>query len=117
MNNDNKNLIAIIACLISLLGIFITSIVSIKLEKEQFESNLIVKAVENDDIEVSKRNLRFLIESGIVSRENKKIKKLLSNDTILEIVLPNTVKIKSGPLNDFSINEYALFSKFYGNSI
>jgi hypothetical protein len=110
MNNDNKNLIAIIACLISLLGIFITSIVSIKLEKEQFESNLIVKAVENDDIEVSKRNLRFLIESGIVSRENKKIKKLLSNDTILEIVLPNTVKIKSGPLNDFSINEYALFS-------
>ena len=37
MNNDNKNLIAIIACLISLLGIFITSIVSIKLEKEQFE--------------------------------------------------------------------------------
>lgn len=110
MNNENKNFIAIIGCLITLFGIITTSIMSIKLEEEQFESNLIIKAIADNDIDKSKRNLIFLIETGFVSKDNMKIKNLLKNDTLLELILPKSIKIKTEPLNDFNINEYDLFS-------
>lgn len=58
-----------------------------ELERTQFESTLIINAIEKDDLNSTKENLIFLLESGIVSKENEKIQKIL-NDTILQIVFP-----------------------------
>lgn len=75
-----------------------------ELEKSQFESNLILKAVETGDIDSSKRNLKFLVESGFISRDNKKLKKVLS-DSILEIKFPEQILNLAEPENGNIVNE------------
>jgi hypothetical protein len=49
------------------------------LEREQFESNLILKAIGSGDKKLSYDNLRFLIEGGLIRPESDKVSKLLQN--------------------------------------
>lgn len=58
-----------------------------RLEREQYESTLIVQAVNNADQARSRANLKFLIEAGLVSAHNEKILPLLLDST-MRIKLP-----------------------------
>lgn len=94
---------AIIAGIISIGVSIYTSYENRLLEKDQFESNLILKAIDTKSIDSSKRNLRFLIEGGFISKDNEKIKKVII-DSILEIKFPKeTILI---PQNDVQVNEF-----------
>lgn len=59
----------------------------LRLEREQYESTLIVQAVNNADQARSRANLKFLIEAGLVSAHNEKILPLLLDSSML-IKLP-----------------------------
>lgn len=68
----------------------------IKLERIQFESTLIINAIDKSDIESSKKNIKFLIESGLISSKNEKILLILTDTTFL-IKLPTTDTITIEP--------------------
>jgi hypothetical protein len=57
------------------------------LEREQFESNLILKAIGSGDKKLSYDNLRFLVEGGLIRTESDKVSRLLQ-DTSFHFHLP-----------------------------
>jgi hypothetical protein len=57
------------------------------LEREQFESNLILKAISAGDIKQSRENMRFLVEAQFIRRESDKVSHLL-RDTSFHFHLP-----------------------------
>lgn len=81
----------------------------IEMEKIQFESTLIINAIDKGDIESSKKNIKFLIESGLISKTNKKILPLLTDSTF-SIVFPVKDTIKLEPQNKFEIGNNFLKS-------
>lgn len=72
------------------------------LEKEQFESTLIVNAIEKGDIEASRQNIEFLINSGLISQSNNKIVALLG-DTTFKAKFPEKVLIELTPTNTLEL--------------
>jgi len=81
----------------------------IEMEKIQFESTLIINAIDKGDIESSKKNIKFLIESGLISKTNQKIIPLLTDSTF-SIVFPVKDTIKLEPQNKFEIGNTFLKS-------
>ena len=57
------------------------------LQKQQFESELILRAIVPDSITRSKKNIDILVKAGFISKENEIIKKLDGNDSLLNIHL------------------------------
>lgn len=43
---------------------------ALELEKNQFESNLVLKLITPDDTTQSIRNIKFFIEAGFLSKDN-----------------------------------------------
>jgi hypothetical protein len=52
-----------------------------ELEREQFESNLILKAISTGDKKQSFDNLRFLVESHLIRQESDKVSQLLQDSS------------------------------------
>lgn len=75
----------------------------IELERKQFESTLILGAIEKNNPEQSKKNIKFLIESKLISPKNEKIISLLT-DSVYEIVLPKIDTIELKPQNPKILN-------------
>lgn len=82
-----------------------------EMEKIQFESTLIINAINKGDIESSKKNIKFLIESGLISKTNQKIIPLLTDSTF-SIVFPVKDTIKLEPQNKFEIGNTFLKSVY-----
>lgn len=55
----------------------------IKLEKEQFESTLITNSIDYRNLTSSRENVKFLIESELISRENEKLLSFFTDTTFL----------------------------------
>ena len=113
-SKDNKtirNLLwgGIITLLINLLVSYFQDQKKVEMEKIQFESTLIINAIDKGDIESSKKNIKFLIESGLISKTNQKILPLLTDSTF-SIVFPKIDTVKIEPLNEFEIGNAFLKS-------
>lgn len=81
-----------------------------EMERVQFESSLILNSIDKGDIEASKRNIKFLIESGLISNKNEKIIPLLT-DTTFSIKLPQVDTVTIEPLNSYETGESYLLEK------
>lgn len=55
------------------------------LERQTFEAQLIIKAVDTDDHTKAARNLSFLVNAGLVQDANGRIAKLIKNPTSLPV--------------------------------
>lgn len=114
VNNENKtirNLIwgGLITLIINLFVSYYQNIQKIKMEQNQFESTLIINAIDKWDIESSKKNIEFLINSGLISKNNQKIIPLLT-DTTFRIVFPKIDTIAIEPTNNFELSNSILNS-------
>ncbi len=74
----------------------------LEFERVQYESSLILTSIDKEDIEKSKKNIRFLIESKLISAKNEKIIQLL-NDTTFIINLPKQDTITISPNNNYKL--------------
>lgn len=101
---DTPIIPALIAAAVAIGVSWYSGVQNRKLEKEQFESNLILKAVETGNIDSSKRNLKFLIEAGLISKNNEKIERVLI-DSVLEIKFPKAEEDIINPENNYTLNE------------
>jgi hypothetical protein len=66
--------VAIIAFIGSFLGTFLQGCFSQKQQRREFESTLIINAIETGYSDASKKNLKFLLDAGIISEKEKEIK-------------------------------------------
>jgi hypothetical protein len=80
------------------------------MERVQFESSLILNSIDKSDIEASKQNIKFLIESGLISSKNEKIINLLT-DTTFSIKLPPVDTVTIEPMNSYEVEEGFLIKK------
>lgn len=101
--------VCIIAGCIALFGNFYNGNQSLKIEKKQFESNLILKSMVPGDSAQSIKNIRFLIKAGFISADNDKIIKLIK-DTVYHIEFPKSDTLTIRPENGYQVNSGALFS-------
>ena len=81
----------------------------IEMERIQFESTLIINAIDKGNIESSKKNIKFLIESGLISNKNQKILSLLTDSTFL-VKLPQKDTIFIEPQNSAELGSSFLKS-------
>lgn len=79
-----------------------------KLEKKQFESELILESIVKNSPDETRRNIRFLLESGFVSEENEKILPLL-DDTTFVYNLPKSETVAIHHQSGNSLNKEAIF--------
>lgn len=63
---------------------------NIRLEKEKFQSSLILKAIETGNIKDSATNLRFMVEAGLLQDSSGKLSALLNTPTSIP-VLPSSI--------------------------
>jgi hypothetical protein len=61
-------------------GAYIQGLNNMKLERQKFESNLVLKAVETGDRDKAKVNLLFLVDAGFLADSKENIKKLQKED-------------------------------------
>jgi hypothetical protein len=84
--------VTLVVALISVSGVIFNSCYNARaqreLEREQFESNLILKAIGSGDKKLSYDNLRFLVEGGLIRGESDKVSRLLQ-DTTFHFHLPS----------------------------
>lgn len=95
-------LVAVIGILGSFLGAYIQGWNAQELKRLEFESNLILKAVETGDVEESKRNIQFLLAAGFVQDERGIINRLLESGKYT-IKLPSKTSetiLRSAEAND-----------------
>jgi hypothetical protein len=78
--------VAIIAFIGSFLGTFYQGLFSREQQRKQFESTLIINAVETGNSDSSKKNLKFLLDVGLISDKAWKI-------NLDRIILDTTYKI------------------------
>ncbi len=90
--------VAIIGFIGSFLGSTIQGFFSLRQKQQEFESALITKAVEAGDSSISKRNLKFLLDAGLITDRNGKIGTIIKDSTY---VLP-----EFNASNQFLINDY-----------
>jgi hypothetical protein len=72
------------------------------LEREQFESNLILKAISAGDKKQSYENMRFLVEAQFIRRQSDKVSHLL-RDTSFHFHLPVEKTVVQPPKSEPSI--------------
>lgn len=93
MEKENKKgslqsptFVTILIALISLLGSFIANYIQkdnqMELEKQKFESDLIVMAVKTNDIKSCRDNLKFLLEVGLIQKNSLQLSKVLGDTSI-----------------------------------
>jgi len=75
-----------VTIIVALLGIFSTLIATYvqnngnqQLEKTKFESEIILKVASSNDLDQNKKNLRFLVDAGLISDNLQKINKVLKD--------------------------------------
>lgn len=74
----------------------------ITLQKQQFESELILRAIIPDNIEQSKKNIDLLVKASFISKENEVIEKINGNDSLLKIRLEPSRDKKGGDRPELS---------------
>jgi hypothetical protein len=72
------------------------------LEREQFESNLILKAIGSGDKKLSYDNLRFLVQGGLIRKESEKVSRLLQ-DTSFHFSFPSDKQVIQSPESSFTL--------------
>lgn len=97
---DNTVIVAIIALLGTFLGYLFDSINKQNQQQREFESTLIINAIETGNSEVSKKNLKFLIDANLISNKTQQIK-------LTNIIKDSTYKIVRGASTKFSKNNIA----------
>lgn len=112
-NNTIRNLLwgGIITLIINLLVSYCQDQKKVEMEKIQFESTLIINAIDKNNIELSKKNIKFLIASGLISNKNQKILTLLTDSTF-SIKLPDKDTIFIEPQNPSEIGSSFLKSLY-----
>lgn len=106
-NKDNRSIqLLLLGGLITFIINIIVSIYQehkkVELERIQFESTLIINSIDKNNIESSKKNIKFLIESELISEKNQKILRLLTDSTF-SIKLPEKDTIFIEPKNSMEI--------------
>ncbi len=101
--------VGLIAGCIALFGNYYNGRQILKLERKQFESNLILKSLVPNDSAQSIKNVRFLIKAGFISPDNDKLISLIQ-DTIYHIEFPKADTISISPQNTVYLGEQNLFS-------
>lgn len=78
-------IVAVIAFLGTFLGTILQGYFSQMEQKEEFESTLVIKAVETGNTQLSKNNLKFLVDAGLITEKNKvlAIKKIIKDSTYI----------------------------------
>lgn len=74
-------LVAVIGFIGSFLGNFLQGYYAQVQKKDEFQSNLITKAVETGNSDQSKRNLKFLLDVGLINDPGNKIKNIVADST------------------------------------
>jgi len=101
--------VGIIAGCVALFGNYFNSRQMLKLEKKQFESNLILKSLVPNDSAQSIKNIRFLIKAGFISPDNDKLISLIK-DTVYHIEFPKADTVNISPQSTVYLGEQNLFS-------
>lgn len=101
--------VCIIAGCVALCGNYYNGTQLLKIEKKQFESNLILKSLVPGDSAQSIKNIRFLIQAGFVSADNDKLISLIK-DTVYNIEFPKNDTLSIRPENGYQVNAGTLFS-------
>lgn len=85
--NISQAIAAIIVATMTVVGSFVANYIQknreIELQKLKLESELIIKAVESNDIQTSRSNLIFFIEAGLLPRSSINIEKILDDTSIV----------------------------------
>lgn len=97
---DSTIIVAIIALAGTFSGYIFDSINKQNQQQREFESTLIINAIETGNSEVSKKNLKFLIDANLISDKNQQIK-------LTRIITDSTYKIVRGASAKFSKNNIA----------
>jgi len=92
----NENSVTVIVAIIGITGSLIATaykgVLDLEIKKKEIEQALIMKAVENNDLDQSRKNLEFFIKSGFISDPEGKILKLVQDTVKQSIpVIPTTV--------------------------
>jgi hypothetical protein len=88
----------------------------LEFEKLQFESQLILNSIEKSDIEASKKNIKFLIESGFISPKNEKVIGILT-DTTFAIQLPKKDTVLITPKNGTVLGPINMLARCWSGKI
>jgi hypothetical protein len=83
-------IVTLIGILGTLIGSYIQGMSNQKLEKLRFESDLITKVVSSNDLVQNKKNLKFLLDAGLITDNDHKIEKLV-NDTSFDVKIPQNI--------------------------
>lgn len=117
MERNTKITYLLLGALLALAGNIINSCYqgyqNRRLEKIQFESTLILNSIDKNDIESSKKNIKFLLESKLISLKNEKILSMLTDSTFV-IKLPEIDTITLKPLNKFKVGSTFIKSVYSG---
>lgn len=84
--------VAIIGFIGSFLGNAVQGFFSLKQKEQEFEAALITRAVEAGDSSLSRRNLKFLTDAGLVNDRYGKIKNIVSDTSY---ALPSFSAVKN----------------------
>ncbi len=76
----------------------------IELERRQFESQLILNSIVSNSTDETKQNIRFLLETGFISKKNEKILALL-DDTTFIYSLPKFDTVTIRPQSNIVLNQ------------
>jgi|LakMenEpi03Aug12_release.lakeMendotaPanAssembly.Ray.scaffolds.fasta_scaffold716577_2 hypothetical protein len=83
---QSSTFVTLLIAIISLLGSFIANYIQknnqIELEKQKFESDLIIMAVKTNDIRSSRDNLKFLLEVGLIQKYSLQLSKVLGDTSV-----------------------------------
>lgn len=90
--------VAIIGFIGSFLGNTIQGFFSLRQKEQEFESALITNAVEAGDSSLSRRNLKFLLDAGLITDRKGKIATIIKDSTY---VLPELNSTKQFFINDY----------------
>ncbi len=104
LKKENKNygffsptLVTLLVALISLLGSLIANFNQksnqLELERQKFESDLIITAVKTNDIKSSRDNLKFLIEAGLIKSNSIQLSRILSDTSMPLLNFPSYTKL------------------------
>ena len=89
--------VTILIALISLFGSFIATYIQkenqLELDKQKFESELIITAVKTNDLKSSRDNLKFLIDVGLIKKNSIELSKVLNDSNMPILKLAPYTKI------------------------
>ena len=97
---ESTVIVAIIALVGTFSGYIFDSVNKRSQQQREFESTLIINAVETGNSEVSKNNLKFLIDANLISDKAQQIK-------LIEMISDSTYKIYKGAYVKPSKNDAA----------